>query len=613
MPGLNTYLARDVFLSEEFVLPWSLTNMAGLITLKQMHTKSTWLFGALFMAVMGFFSACVSPSSGKETTKKDKYAGGEMEIQHGMTLFNQHCASCHNFSENGIGPNLTGITSQVDKEWLINFIANPPAVIASGDERAVSLFEKYKQYMPPFPMIQGEDLEAVLGFIHKFSEGEKRSKNNRPGGLLNPIPAKLPTSDLTLVLEESFIVPPSSEYPPLTRINKMYPQGEDRTFLHDLRGKLYEVKPGQGLSVYLDLGEVLPGFIDNPGKGTGFGSWAFHPNFAQNGLLYTTHNEAVGDVPADFPLPDSINPVIQAVILEWKTATPEADIFSGSHRELLRADMATAIHGFQELTFNPLAQPGTADYGMLYLGIGDAGMALKGYPFLCNANTQIWSTVIRIDPQGKNSANGQYGIPPDNPFVDTPDALPEVWAYGLRNPHRISWDQTGSGKMLITNIGQHSLEEVNLGVAGANYGWPDREGTFLFDVYANPELVYPLPEDDAHYTYPVLQYDHDEGSAVSGGFVYAGENIPELQGKYIFGDISLGTLFYAEASEMVKGQQAPIYRLHVSIDGQRSDMATISQNKRVDLRIGLDHEGEIYLMSKGNGGVYKVVGCQEGV
>lgn len=164
--------------------------------------------------------------------------------------------------------------------------------------------------------------------------------------------------------------------------------------------------------------------------------------------------------------------------------------------------------------------------------------------------------------------------------------------------------------MFITNIGQHSVEEVNLGTAGADYGWPYREGTFLFDSYANPELVYPLPQDDNGYTYPIIQYDHDEGSAVSGGFVYNGKRIPALRGKYIFGDISLGTLFYSEVNEMVAGVQAPVYRLQVAMDGQLSTMAKIAGHRRVDLRIGFDDEGELYLLTKGNGGVYKIVDCQ---
>jgi glucose/arabinose dehydrogenase len=269
-------------------------------------------------------------------------------------------------------------------------------------------------------------------------------------------------------------------------------------------------------------------------------------------------------------------------------------------------------HTFQELAFNPLTKLNDKDNGMLYLGIGDGGSALSGNSFLCDNPENIWGSVIRIDPDGNNSANGKYGIPEDNPFVNTPNALGEIWAYGFRNPHRISWDETGSGKMFITNIGQHSVEEVNIGKAGANYGWPNREGTFLFDVNANPELVYPLPEDDSNYTYPVIQYDHDEGSAVSGGFVYTGNSIPLLKGKYIFGDISLGTLFYSEVAEMIDGQQAPIYRLNVAINGQLSDMETITNTKRVDLRLGEDSNGELYLLTKGNGVVYKVVDCVSG-
>jgi hypothetical protein len=537
----------------------------------------------------------------------DDYPKGEMAIQHGMQLFNQHCASCHNFSENGIGPNLTGITSEVDKQWLVAFIHNPAEMIESGDKRAVTLYEKYQQYMPSFPMITGEDLEDILGFIHKFSEGEKRNKSNRPGGLINPIAEKMITSDLVLQLEEQFTVPASSEIPPATRINKMSPIPGGRQFLHDLRGKLYEVTESQGLRVYLDLAAELPQFIDNPGKGTGFGSWAFHPDFLENGLFYTTHNEPAGTAEADFAVPDSIRVTLQHVLLEWKVDNPLAPTFSGMHRELLRVDMVSGGHTFQELIFNPLSNPDATDYGMLYLGIGDGGSALTGFPFLCDNNQHIWGSVIRIDPAGNNSANGRYGIPADNPFVDQPGAVREIWAYGFRNPHRITWDETGSGKMLITNIGQHSVEEVNLGRAGANYGWPHREGTFVFDVNANPELVYSLPEDDTGYTYPVLQYDHDEGSAVSGGFVYRGELVPELQGKYVFGDISLGTLFYSELSEMNQGQQAPIYRLPLAINGQVSDMVTITGSKRVDLRLGTDAEGELYLMSKANGSVYKVV------
>lgn len=579
-----------------------------------MSRYNTPLSIGLFL-LLAYLSSCGSAPTGadsqQEKPKKNLYVKGEMPVQHGMELFNLHCASCHNFSENGIGPNLTGVTSAVEKEWLVKFIHNPPEVIASGDPRAVQLFEKYQAYMPPFPMLEGEDLEDILGFIHKFSEGEKRNKNNRPGGLINPVLEKIATADLTLELEEYLRVPPSSDVTPLTRINKMTPIPGGRLFLHDLRGKLFEINPDRSLSEYLDVTAFLPEFIDNPGKASGLGSWAFHPDFEENGLFYTTHTEPKGAAPADFRIPDSMRITLQSVLLEWKATEPGAPAFEGTHRELLRVDMISAGHTFQELVFNPLATPNTAEYGMLYLGIGDGGAALRGYSSFCDNNKQIWSSVLRIDPTGDNSANGKYGIPPDNPFVNTPGALGEVWANGFRNPHRISWDETGSGKMIITNIGQHSLEELNLGKAGANYGWPYREGTFLFDADANPELVYPLPEEGDAFTYPVAQYDHDEGSAVSGGFVYAGKEVPLLTGKYVFGDISRGTVFYTEVAEMIDGQQAPVYKLKVSINGEVSDMETISENKRVDLRIGQDAGGELYLLTKGNGAVYKIVDCRK--
>lgn len=572
----------------------------------------------LFVSCCLFFFACQQSRPNEEATEemeveKASFVRDELSVQHGQELFNQHCAGCHNFQETVIGPNLTGVTSRADKEWLVSFIQNAPAMIDSGDERAVALYEEYKQYMPAFDMLEREEVEHILGFIHKFSEGEKRNRSNRPGGILNPVAEKIPMAELSLVVEKVLTVPPSAETPPVARINKLQAikgsQGE-RLFLHDLRGKLYEIKDSTTW-VYLDMAAEQPDFIDHPGYATGFGSFDFHPEFEKNGLFYTTHTEPEGTAPADFAIDDSIRTTLQWVLTEWKADDPKASGFSGTHRELLRADMVGSAHGFQELTFNPLATPGAPDYGMLYLGIGDGSAALAGYPFLCDNAGKIWGTVIRIDPSGSNSANGKYGIPEDNPFVNQANALGEVWALGFRNPHRISWDRGGSGKMFITNIGQHSVEEVNLGQAGAHYGWPEREGSFLFDVNANPELVYPLPADDAGYTYPVAQYDHDEGNAISGGFAYSGNEVPLLKGKYIFGDIPRGTLFYAEVEAMEPGQQAPVYALGLEYHGQPTDLETLTDSKRVDLRFGTDSAGELYIFTKSNGALYKVVDCKK--
>lgn len=548
-----------------------------------------------------------------QNTTADTYDTAELTIQRGMVLFNQQCANCHNFNERVIGPNLAGVTSQVSKEWLVDFIKNPQKSIDSGDERATELFTKYKVYMPSFQTLKDNELEDILGFIHKFSEAEKRNQNNRPGGILDPIPEKIPESDLTLVIEEYLTVPASSESAPKARINKLLAiesEQEERLFISDLRGKLYEVVDTT-VHTYLDLKVEMEDFIDNPGWGTGLGSFAFHPEFDSNGLLYTTHTEPSRTAKADFAIHDSIPTRMQAILTEWKIDDPTSKKFSGKKRELLRADMVTQAHGFQEVTFNPTAKKGDLDYGLLYLGIGDGGAALAGYSFLCDNAGKLWSSIIRIDPLASDGRNGTYGIPKDNPFVNEPDKLDEIWCYGFRNAHRISWDENGSGRMFASNIGQHSLEEVNLIEKGANYGWPHREGTFLFDENANTEIVYPLPADDSGYTYPVIQFDHDEGNAVSGGFVYAGTKIPLLNNKYIFGDIPRGTLFYSEVSEMIQGKQAPIYKFGLELKGKATSLGAISKEQRVDLRFGKDRSGTVFIFTKSDGKVYKIVGCKK--
>ena len=578
--------------------------------------KTNTSFNVLSVVLCCLLTACNFTGANEKDARgikvKDNYVGGEMAIQHGMELFNQHCANCHNFNVREIGPSLNGITSEVSKEWLTNFIKDPKKIISNGDKRAVAQFEKYKLYMPAFPNLNDNDLEDLLGFIHKFSEAEKRNRNARPGGLLNPIVEKIATSDLHLVIEEWLTVPPSAETTPLARINKMSAvttKSGERLFIADLRGKLYEIKDDT-VQVYLDVKEKFRSFIDNPGWGNGLGSFAFHPEFEVNGLFYTTHTEPAKTAPADFAIPDSVNVTLQWAITEWEAEHPSAKKFTGQRRELLRVDMLSGAHGFQELTFNPFSKKGDSAYGMLYLGIGDGASALSGHPHLCDNAGQIWGSVIRFDPSGRNSINGKYGIPKDNPFSDDPEKLREIWARGFRNPHRISWNPKDPNQMLVSNIGQHSLEEVDLVKKGRDYGWPNREGTFLYDVNANTELVYPLPDDDSGYSYPVIQYDHDEGNAVSGGFVYSGNTIPLLKGKYIFGDIPRGTLFFSEASQFIEGEQAPIYRIGLELNGKATNFVEITQNERVEIRFGMDNAGELYIFTKSDGKVYRVIDCR---
>ena len=545
---------------------------------------------------------------------EQKYLRGELTVQEGMVVFNQNCASCHNFNSAEIGPNLAGITAKMDKEWIKAFIQNPQKMIQKGDERALAQFEKFGVYMPAFEHLEEKDLENLLAFIHKFSEGEKKNTSNRKGALINPIIKPIPESNVNLVVEEFTTIPSSSPTPPDTRINTLRTQGIgklERLFISDLRGTLFEIIE-QKPYPYLIISEFIQEFIDAPGLGSGLGSFAFHPDFETNGLLYTTHTEPSKTKKADFAVSSEVKSRLQWVLSEWKTKTPTAPTFKGQQRELMRVDMVTQIHGFQELTFNPNAKPNTPDYGLLYLGIGDGGAALAGHPELCGTKNRIWGSVIRIDPKGSNSENGKYGIPESNPFAHK-EGLGEIFCYGFRNPHRISWEQGGAQKLLISNIGQHSIEEVNLGSKGAHFGWPFREGSYVFDVNANPELVY-TPTDkerEAIFQEPVIQYDHDEGNAVSGGFVYTNDQIPSLKGNYLFGDIARGTLFLTPLVEIEKGKQASIQKIGLELNGEKTSFISIRPNERVDLRFGQDSGGELYLFTKSNGKVYRVIDFRE--
>jgi glucose/arabinose dehydrogenase len=292
----------------------------------------------------------------------------------------------------------------------------------------------------------------------------------------------------------------------------------------------------------------------------------------------------------------------------------------------MRIEQPYPDHNMGELGFNPNAKPGDADYGMLYLAVADGGS--DGFPVSDTDpldNGQDLSTplgkILRINPMGNNSSNGKYGIPLDNPFTNdnNPQTLGEIWAYGLRNPHRFSWDIKGEHKMLIADIGQAFIEEVNLGIKGANYGWGNREGTWVIQE-DNENVLYPLPANDAqfNYTYPVAQYDRDtppgyQGKysiAIAGGYVYHGQEIPELKEQYIFADFAKDArFFHVPVAELSLGKQAEIKELKLILDGQEVSFLDLVGQERSDVRFGIDRLGEIYVTSKSDGKVRKIVGA----
>ncbi|SDZ16254.1 Glucose/arabinose dehydrogenase, beta-propeller fold [Micromonospora pattaloongensis] len=454
----------------------------------------------------------------------------------------------------------------------------------------------------------------------------------------DPVPEMPSQSRLGLVLSEYASFPQSSPNPApvdrrlmrTARINTIMelPDGSGRRAVPDLNGNLYLVEGGVP-HVYLDVAAAFaPRFFSGRGLGQGFGYVAFHPEFGANGRFYTLHTEAAS---ATTNVPDyaQANTIYHGVLTEWTASEPAADTFAGTQREVLRIGFGGQIHGVQEINFNPTAKAGDADYGLLYLAVGDGGLGVR------NTDPQNLAMphgkLLRIDPRGANSGNGRYGIPPSNPFVGRSGALGEIYAVGLRDPHRFSWDRV-TGRMYLGHIGEHAIEAIYEVRAGDNFGWSEREGSFVFDRAATDPCakLLPLPADDARfgYTYPVAAYDHDPapgwnctsdvGVAVAGGFVYRGHGLPALRGKYVFGDLVDGRVLYTEAHEMRRGRGlAPIHRLALfDAAGNPVRMQDLSapgapgDPERVDLRFGTDAGGELYLLAKANGKVWKVTGTR---
>ena len=551
------------------------------------------------------FLALILLSCGSGKTK-DSIETDSLSIAGGQILFQENCSGCHNFQRDAIGPDLSGITELDSINWIKQFIRAPKAVIEAGDEHAKKLLASYHSLMPSFSAFKEEEINQLIAFL-RTHKGTKKEKED-PLAIRDPVPEKIKASDLELIIEFITQMPATSDKEPHTRISKMdWVNSTKSWFMLDQRGILYKLV-NKKAEPWLDISKWKPDFINQPGLATGFGSFAFHPDYARKGIFYTTHSEKPHSKKADFPIPDSVKQTLQWVLCEWKTNDPLATVFKGTCRELMRIDMVAQIHGVQEIIFNPQSKSGDEDYGSLYIGVGDGGSFENGYPFLTRHPAKIWGTILRINPQGKNSLNGKYGIPPHNPFANQPDsnAVREIYAYGFRNPNRISW--TTNHLMLATNIGQFNIESLDIILKGHNYGWPIREGKFALHPDGNINNIYPLPSNDSVYqiTYPVAVFDHDEGNAIAGGFEYKGNLIPALKGKYLFGDIPGGRLFYTKVSELKLRKSAEVREWFVSQNGKQISIQKLCGDNRVDLRFAQDEKGEIYIFTKSDGKIYKL-------
>ncbi len=370
--------------------------------------------------------------------------------------------------------------------------------------------------------------------------------------IANPIADRILKGDITVELRtiaDGMVSPLGMAVPD---------DGSGRMFVYDQVGFVWVVTAaGRSPIPLLDLRSRLMN-ISGTYDERGLLGLAVHTNFAQTPLIYTYTSEPSNGM-ADFttPLPVGATNNHQSVIAEWRlnpSTTNQVDL--ATRREILRIDEPQSNHNGGTMRFGP--------DGLLYVSLGDGGAADdqgNGHT-VPDGNGQdtnnILGSVIRIDVDGSNSANGKYGVPLDNPFVGKP-GVDEIFAYGLRNPFSFSFDRT-SGALYLGDVGQNKVEEIDIIQKGGNYGWNIKEGTFFFDPngagggFVTTVPVRPVPPDLID---PIAQYDHDDGTAVIGGNVYRGTHIAGLAGRYVFGDWGIfgspsGRLYYLDASATVK-------------------------------------------------------------
>ena len=450
------------------------------------------------------------------------------------------------------------------------------------------------------------------------------------------------TKDGTTVLLENYANAPFSfrtlsVYPPvanyndqLSRINFMRaeptnaPGFGSRFFVCDLNRNLYIVPKANPSATntwikYLTLESIFPRFDNDPGFAGGQTTFAFDPEYATNGIFYTVHMETtastIGPTNGAYPSLDltgyttttAINPPSGtvgriAVLIEWRDTNVSNTTFEGTAREVLRMGFFGTIHPMGDMLYNPNATPGHPDFRNLYISCGDgragetAGTT-HNHPQQLNA---LVGKILRITPDlnlrpaDELSSNGRYRIPttgtdpnpfssPSGTFTNVTGLRKEIFAYGFRNPHRISWDAVSSN-LFVCDIGLNSWEEVNLIHKGDNYGWAEREGPEQMLVSGAPagltgsQQTVPVafPSIDlltvtgfvaqVTPTYPVATYSSRDGDAISSGFVYRGTLMPSLYGKFIFGDITTARLLYCDLNEILAAD-----------DGVRATQATIRE------------------------------------
>jgi hypothetical protein len=466
----------------------------------------------------------------------------------------------------------------------------------------------------------------------------------------NPIPERIEKRGLRVELRDVVRLPDTramlaagQDVNPAgwARISFVRDSPDGRRFVNDSRGLLYTLGADNQLSVYANVAQAFPHAIYSRLE-SGFIGFTFHPEFASNGLFYTVHGErALGNparpdvIPPGYTLADVTH---HNVITEWRATRPEAAAFAGTRRELLRVAhiVMNLSHPMGAVEFDPTASPGSPGYGLLYTSGSDLGFSNGGGPHANNpGQTQrldsVIGAILRIDPRSPSMSKGtkglgDYTIPSGNRFAadGDPRTLGEIYAYGFRNAHRLSWDTDGT--LFAFDIGMNHIEEINIVRNGENYGWMKREGIFengitrpggaLNQLFALPDDVLNGRTRDG-FTYPVAMYDHDEGVAISGGFTYHGR-IPALRGKVVFGDVARGRLFATDIAALKKADDgiprtvAPVEEIQILTRDPNGTLQEVTFQQlvdrtmgtaisRADLHLGQGRDGELFVTSRQDG------------
>ncbi len=301
-------------------------------------------------------------------------------------------------------------------------------------------------------------------------------------------------------------------------------------------------------SVFIDITDR----VDASPNEAGLLGMAFHPRYQTNGYVYLSYTGDDGG--------------LVSYISRFKAQDKGKSLSPQSEKHLLKVEQPYSNHNGGNILFGK--------DGYLYIGLGDGGWG--GDPKDHGQNTQtLLGSMLRIDVD-----NGEpYGIPPSNPFVNNRQGRPEIYLWGLRNPWRWSFDRE-TDQLWVADVGQNSWEEVNVVTKPGNLGWNGKEGTHC---YKSARC------EDSSYIDPVIEYDHDEGCSITGGYVYRGSSISNLQGIYMYGDYCSGSVWGA------KDQGAGNYQSFKLLD-TGLNIASFAEG----------NDGEVYLIHL-QGEIYKIV------